>query len=243
MGWLQSFKALLFDFIATFEQDWSRDDNFSSARLVFDQLESSMDVKDDLSSFKEHTLKIALDEVMQFLNRRKEAAANQTSTSGAVDEESSRKKKKNKTSSQPPAAKTGVETEEESKVRALLHLCENAQLQWVRLKSLFEWQDGPLVTAMKEGDIFLMDEINLAEDAVIERLNSVLESGRAITLAEKGGQVSERLVAHPNFKFLATMNPAGDFGKRELSPALRSRFTEMWIPSHEVLLCECILAL
>jgi hypothetical protein len=27
------------------------------------------------------------------------------------------------------------------------------------------------------------------------------------------------------------MNPGGDFGKRELSPALRSRFTEIWIPS------------
>jgi len=27
------------------------------------------------------------------------------------------------------------------------------------------------------------------------------------------------------------MNPGGDFGKRELSPALRSRFTEMWVPA------------
>lgn len=29
------------------------------------------------------------------------------------------------------------------------------------------------------------------------------------------------------------MNPGGDFGKRELSPALRSRFTEIWVPSLE----------
>jgi len=27
----------------------------------------------------------------------------------------------------------------------------------------------------------------------------------------------------------ATMNPSGDFGKRELSPALRNRFTEIWV--------------
>ena len=27
------------------------------------------------------------------------------------------------------------------------------------------------------------------------------------------------------------MNPGGDFGKRELSPALRSRFTEIWVPA------------
>jgi midasin len=31
--------------------------------------------------------------------------------------------------------------------------------------------DGPLVTAMRRGDIILIDEINLAEDAVLERLN------------------------------------------------------------------------
>ena len=30
---------------------------------------------------------------------------------------------------------------------------------------------------------------------------------------------------------LATMNPGGDFGKKELSPALRNRFTEIWVPA------------
>lgn len=35
----------------------------------------------------------------------------------------------------------------------------------------FVWVDGPLVTAMRAGDIVLIDEINLAEDAVLERLN------------------------------------------------------------------------
>jgi midasin len=35
----------------------------------------------------------------------------------------------------------------------------------------FQWADGPLVTAMREGDMILLDEINLAEDAVLERLN------------------------------------------------------------------------
>jgi MoxR-like ATPase len=37
--------------------------------------------------------------------------------------------------------------------------------------------------------------------------------------------------AHPNFRIFATMNPGGDFGKRELSPALRNRFTEVWVPA------------
>lgn len=106
----------------------------------------------------------------------------------------------------------------------------------LRYQSIFEWQDGPLVTAMKCGGVFVLDEINLADDAVLERLNSVLESGRELTLAEKGSNssnqsnMSEKILAHPDFKFLATMNPGGDFGKRELSPALRSRFTEIWVP-------------
>eukprot|EP00976_Prorocentrum_cordatum_P110011 1195120-Prorocentrum_minimum.AAC.4 len=30
---------------------------------------------------------------------------------------------------------------------------------------------------------------------------------------------------------MATMNPGGDFGKKELSPALRNRFTEIWVPA------------
>lgn len=36
---------------------------------------------------------------------------------------------------------------------------------------LFEWHDGPLVLAMKEDSFFLLDEISLADDSVLERLN------------------------------------------------------------------------
>jgi midasin len=40
-----------------------------------------------------------------------------------------------------------------------------------KYKALFAWYDGPLVQAMKRGDLFLIDEISLAEDSVLERLN------------------------------------------------------------------------
>lgn len=43
---------------------------------------------------------------------------------------------------------------------------------------LFEWQDGPLVTSMTSGGVLLIDEISLADDSVLERLNSVLEPSR-----------------------------------------------------------------
>lgn len=50
------------------------------------------------------------------------------------------------------------------------------------------------------------------------------------SLAEKGGPALEKVEAHSNFFVLATMNPGGDYGKKELSPALRNRFTEIWVP-------------
>uniref|UniRef100_A0A4W3JQN7 Midasin n=1 Tax=Callorhinchus milii TaxID=7868 RepID=A0A4W3JQN7_CALMI len=96
---------------------------------------------------------------------------------------------------------------------------------------LFEWHDGPLVLAMKEDGMFLMDEISLADDSVLERLNSVLEIEKTLVLAEKGtgdDDDVELITAQKQFRILATMNPGGDFGKKELSPALRNRFTEIW---------------
>ncbi|KAJ2891478.1 AAA ATPase midasin, partial [Coemansia aciculifera] len=44
-----------------------------------------------------------------------------------------------------------------------------------RAQDLFAWHDGPLVQAMRQGAVFLMDELNLADDSVLERLNSDLE--------------------------------------------------------------------
>lgn len=119
----------------------------------------------------------------------------------------------------------------------------------------FEWVDGPLIHAMRNGDILLIDELNLAEDAVLERLNryvfrdlllakiathfssialrldSVLEQSKTVTLAEKSGSSVEVVVGHENFQIIGTMNPGGDFGKKELSPALMNRFTSIWVPA------------
>ncbi|WYZ40395.1 hypothetical protein EsH8_IV_000736 [Colletotrichum jinshuiense] len=97
-------------------------------------------------------------------------------------------------------------------------------------KALFEWSDGSLVNAMKAAQFFLLDEISLADDSVLERLNSVLEPQRSLLLAEKGIDNSF-VTAADGFQFFATMNPGGDFGKKELSPALRNRFTEIWVPA------------
>jgi midasin (ATPase involved in ribosome maturation) len=114
-----------------------------------------------------------------------------------------------------------------------LHVVNELLRKAKRARALFEWYDGPLVQAIKQGDLFLLDEISLADDSVLERLNSLLESQRLLVLAEKAAtaedQQVDHLIAHESFQFMATMNPGGDYGKKELSPALRNRFTEIWV--------------
>lgn len=90
---------------------------------------------------------------------------------------------------------------------------------------LFTWSTGPLVNAMQTGVPLLIDEISLADDSVIERLNSVLETEKSLVVPEVS---EETIYGQPGFKIFATMNPGGDYGKKELSPALSNRFTVVW---------------
>ena len=78
----------------------------------------------------------------------------------------------------------------------------------------------------------MIDEISLANDSVLERLNSVFEAGRTLVLSEKSSSEALHIKAAPAFNMVATMNPSGDFGKKELSPALRNRMTEIWVESY-----------
>lgn len=100
------------------------------------------------------------------------------------------------------------------------------------LSCIFEWHDGILVEAMELGGLLLIDEISLANDSVLERLNSVFEADRTLVISEKSSKEAVKVVAHQKFKMVATMNPSGDFGKKELSPALRNRMTEIWVESY-----------
>lgn len=44
---------------------------------------------------------------------------------------------------------------------------------------------------MVNGKLFLIDEISLAEDSVLERLNSVLEAEKTLLVPEKGGEQAD----------------------------------------------------
>lgn len=100
------------------------------------------------------------------------------------------------------------------------------------LNQIFEWKDGILVEAMEAGGILLIDEISLASDSVLERLNSVFEKERTLVLAEKASEEAVRVQALDSFGVVSTMNPSGDYGKKELSPALRNRMTEIWVETY-----------
>jgi midasin len=101
------------------------------------------------------------------------------------------------------------------------------------LSCVFEWHDGILIEAMQKGGLLLIDEISLANDSVLERLNSVFEAERTLVLTEKQGDgETMKIEAHHEFNMVTTMNPSGDFGKKELSPALRNRMTEIWVESY-----------
>ena len=100
-------------------------------------------------------------------------------------------------------------------------------------KSLFEWVDGPITSAMKEGDIVIMDEIALVIDSVLERMNSIFEADSVLVLSEKNINDNVEIIKpHPNFSIIGTMCPSVLEGKKELSQALRARFTEIYIPKN-----------
>ena len=97
---------------------------------------------------------------------------------------------------------------------------------------LFEWADGILIESMQKGGLLLIDEISLANDSVLERLNSVFETERTLVLSEKSSLDDIKIKAQDKFNVVATMNPGGDYGKKELSPAMRNRMTEIWVQSY-----------
>lgn len=55
-----------------------------------------------------------------------------------------------------------------------------------KLQASFKWCDGVLLTAIKNGDWVLLDELNLASQAVLEGLNSCLDYRASVFVPELG---------------------------------------------------------
>jgi MoxR-like ATPase len=112
------------------------------------------------------------------------------------------------------------------------------------------WQEGVIPKAMREGWWVILDEINLAEPAVAERLNPALERQPSLVLTEGDGTRfgPGGVPVADGFMVFATMNPSdGAYGGRNaLSPALRDRFTAQRAcpspgePEHAALLAHSV---
>jgi midasin (ATPase involved in ribosome maturation) len=92
-------------------------------------------------------------------------------------------------------------------------------------KGRFVWSDGPLVQALKEGSWFVLDNANLCNLSVLDRLNSLCELGGTLNLTERGlveGQV-EVIRPHSQFRLFMTVDPTNG----ELSRAMRNRGLEI----------------
>lgn len=95
--------------------------------------------------------------------------------------------------------------------------------RWVVKGSAMEWVDGILTYAMTNGAWINFDEINAALPETLFVLQSVLDNGLQLRLLDKDGTL---IHAHPDFRFFATMNPAGGLygGTKDMNAALLDRF-------------------
>ncbi|MGH8159349.1 MAG: AAA family ATPase [Rhodanobacter sp.] len=97
--------------------------------------------------------------------------------------------------------------------------------------------DGPLTLAMRNGWLFMLDEVDLIEPETLTGLNDILESGRVVI--EDSGELIE---AAQGFGFVVTSNTAGGgdetaayVGTKMQNIAFRDRFikVEVGYPERE----------
>jgi midasin len=93
----------------------------------------------------------------------------------------------------------------------------------------FAWQDAAFLTAMQNGDWVLLDEMNLASQAVLEGLNAVLDHRGSVYVPE----LDRTFVKHPDFKLFAAQNPVQQGGGRKgLPKSFLNRFTKVYVQEH-----------
>jgi hypothetical protein len=85
------------------------------------------------------------------------------------------------------------------------------------------WREGLAPRALRDGLWLLIDEVNLAEAQIVERLNSMLDQPPSLVLTEHANEVIAD--PDPGYWLCATANPAGRYvGRSPMSPAFRDRF-------------------
>jgi hypothetical protein len=101
----------------------------------------------------------------------------------------------------------------------------------------FEWIDGVLINALEKGHWLLIDNANLCNPSVLDRLNPLFENDGVLMVNERGlvnGEVKV-IKPHPNYRMFMTVDPRNG----ELSRAMRNRGVEIalvdssWISSEQ----------
>ena len=134
----------------------------------------------------------------------------------------------------------------------LLQYAAKAKTSWAELKTrrknepdapLFLFKDGPLTKAAKSSQPILLEDFDQPSQAVTERLNSLLEPTPVFSITEDitnsdpkdlgvgTENNADDVQLQPGFQVFATIHRRSDTERLKVSPATRSRFTEIRAPS------------
>lgn len=93
--------------------------------------------------------------------------------------------------------------------------------------SKFEWVTGMLVKAIENGEWIVLDNANLCNPTVLDRINSLVEQSGSITINECGTIEGKPVILHPHpkFRMFLTVNPLNG----EVSRAMRNRGVEIFM--------------
>jgi midasin len=90
----------------------------------------------------------------------------------------------------------------------------------------FAWRDAEFLKALQQGHWVLLDEMNLAPQAVLEGLNAVLDHRGTVYIPELGRSFTR----HPSFRIFAAQNPLNQGGGRKgLPKSFVNRFTKVYV--------------
>ncbi len=79
------------------------------------------------------------------------------------------------------------------------------------------WIDGPLTRSLQQGHLLYLEEINRIPEETLNLLVTVMSEGE-LTIPRLG-----RVIAHPDFRFVAAMNPFDAVGTARISGAIYDR--------------------
>ena len=94
-------------------------------------------------------------------------------------------------------------------------------------KTIFLFKEGPALEAVKLGKIILLEDFDLPSQAVTERLNSLLELDRSFNAVEDITSDNPEINISLKFQLFANVHQDKESSPLNLSPAIRSRFTEI----------------